>query len=68
MCSKRNGKNGLRDYKIWFAYVSGEGNSLEDVGNEFGMTRERVRQIVSKINRYLKNNKIIKQYYAEVKK
>jgi hypothetical protein len=43
-----------RDYEIfehWFGLTSGERSTLEEVGNKYDITRERVRQIV---NRFLK--------------
>jgi len=43
-----------RDYEIfkdWFGLISGERNTLEEVGNKHNITRERVRQIV---NRFIK--------------
>lgn len=35
--------------------------TLEEIGNEFGVSRERIRQIESKAIKKLKNNKIIKE-------
>ncbi|CAG7594089.1 RNA polymerase sigma factor RpoD [Peptoniphilus tyrrelliae] len=35
--------------------------TLEEIGNEFGVSRERIRQIESKAINKLKNNKIIKE-------
>ena len=49
-----------RDYLIWREYVVNGDSSLQSVGNMFGMTRERVRQIVDKINLKLRNNTLIK--------
>ena len=45
-----------------FGFNGKKACSLEDVGNRFHMTRERVRQIVKRVMEKLKNNPMIQQW------
>lgn len=48
-----------REAKILLARLGREGQTLEELGQRFGVTRERVRQIESKaLTKYVKNNRI----------
>lgn len=56
-----------RNYNIWKMYVSGD-YTLQEIGNKYGMTRERIRQIFKKTNDKLKCNRRVKdimEQYAE---
>lgn len=48
-----------REAKVLLARLGREGQTLEVLGQRFGVTRERIRQIESKaLTKYLKNNRI----------
>ena len=54
--------------RLRFGLVDGKAHTLEDVGREFGVTRERIRQIESKAIRRLRNpnrRNILSQYHGE---
>lgn len=54
-----NDLSGLKDReaKVLLARLGGEGQTLEEVGQLFGVTRERIRQIETKaLNKYIKTN------------
>ena len=41
--------------------------TLEEIGKQYGVTRERIRQIEAKALRKLKNNRDIRAYWGEIK-
>jgi len=45
---------------IKFRYLNGEAKTLEETGNKFGLTRERIRQVEKKIFHKLKHNMSLK--------
>lgn len=57
---KLNERDKLIIYKR-FGLDGREPMTLEEIGNEFGVSRERIRQIESKTLERLKNNRIIKE-------
>ena len=55
--------------RLRFGLVDGKAHTLEDVGKEFGVTRERIRQIESKAIRRLRSpnrRSILSQYHGEI--
>ena len=40
-----------RNIQVWCAYYGDPESTLETVGGLFGVTRERVRQVISKVDR-----------------
>jgi hypothetical protein len=40
-----------RNRQIWTCYYCYEANSLDDVGKLYGVTRERIRQVIQKVDR-----------------
>lgn len=52
-----------------FGLADGQEHTLEEIGREFGITRERIRQIEGKALRRLRHpawSKTLKQYYADI--
>ncbi len=48
-----------REAKVLLARLGREGQTLEELGQRFGVTRERIRQVESKaLTKYVKNNRI----------
>lgn len=52
-----------RDYIIWKEYIVNGNKSLQEIGDQYGLTRERIRQIIWRIHKRLRNNPKVKEIF-----
>lgn len=61
ICKYLENKVSSRDYNIWKRYyVTDIGSTLEFIGRDYKMTRERIRQIIYKCNKIVRTSKDFK--------
>lgn len=63
----RKFKDHKRQFDIWKEYCVIGNQSLQEIGDKYGITRERVRQICYKVNRQLRDNYMIKEIKRSIK-
>jgi RNA polymerase sigma factor (sigma-70 family) len=60
---KKNPKISARNLHCFKQYYFGDRRTLQDIGDEFGLSRERIRQTNEKIIQYLRENKrVIREF------
>ena len=55
-----------REYNIVTEYVLDDDSTLESIGKKYGLTRERIRQIIARSFFKLRQNDKFKEYYEEL--
>lgn len=55
-----------REYNIVTEYVLDDDSTLESIGKKYGLTKERIRQIIARSFFKLRQNNKFKEYYEEL--
>ena len=55
-----------REYNIVTEYVLDDDSTLESIGKKYGLTKERIRQIIARSFFKLRQNDKFKEYYEEL--